>query len=456
MGYDEAMTYMRFASRSIVHVVSDYAAPNNHVFHTLCVHVSVLVFGDAPWAIRMPALVAGVCIVPMVFFAGRTLFAVPVALAASLVSAVWPVLVYFSVDARGYTFLTLFFLISILLTPHLLRARGYFSWSLQVVVFSIGIWTVPVFLYVIAVVCGLAFQRLARERNLQGLWRVLSCALAGMVLGLALYSPILVKPGGVHRFARNKYVSPNSLPEVAQRLPVSVLKTWNDWNESVPAGVAACVAAPFGIAIAVAALRKGLPVFLSAVVACVIVTTWLRVVPYSRVWLFLVPLYLLTASSGVFWLAGTGGERWRSVMPVVWLAAIVAGVAWNGYRRTWPPIPARQLALYFRAISDGNDLIFGKLPVDVPLQYYLARCPARDDEEAAGRNTAGDVRVFVVTDDALGQTCEAVLAASPGDGIIRPSEMAYLKRVGRTSVYMGVLPASNSRGNPAVMGRKSS
>ena len=59
MRYDEAYTYTHFASTPIYLTVSNFSSTNNHIFHTLLVQFSSLIFGNQPWALRLPALIAG-------------------------------------------------------------------------------------------------------------------------------------------------------------------------------------------------------------------------------------------------------------------------------------------------------------------------------------------------------------------------------------------------------------
>src|SRR4051812_31711660 len=59
MRYDESYTYNEYATRSLYDAVSLYTFPNNHLFHTLLVHIAVRLFGDSPPVVRLPALLAG-------------------------------------------------------------------------------------------------------------------------------------------------------------------------------------------------------------------------------------------------------------------------------------------------------------------------------------------------------------------------------------------------------------
>src|SRR5262249_43061913 len=55
MRYDEAYTFNEYASPSLYDALSLYTFPNNHIFHSALVHLSILAFGDRPWAVRLPA-----------------------------------------------------------------------------------------------------------------------------------------------------------------------------------------------------------------------------------------------------------------------------------------------------------------------------------------------------------------------------------------------------------------
>ena len=72
MRLDEARTFLDYAIRPLPDAISNYNIPNNHLLHTLLVWLSIRIFGDAEWAIRLPAFVAGVLIVPATYAATRS------------------------------------------------------------------------------------------------------------------------------------------------------------------------------------------------------------------------------------------------------------------------------------------------------------------------------------------------------------------------------------------------
>src|SRR5512139_2592793 len=109
--YDKAYTFLNFASKSFKYILADYSAPNNHILHTILVGIASRLFGGEPWAVRLPAFLAGTLIVPVMYLTARRFFSRPQALGAAALLAVTPVLIDYSVNGRGYTMLFLFALL---------------------------------------------------------------------------------------------------------------------------------------------------------------------------------------------------------------------------------------------------------------------------------------------------------------------------------------------------------
>src|SRR2546425_3783489 len=98
MGSDESATFLYYASHPLPVAVSIYGSPNNHILHTVLMHLSYVIFGASEWALRLPAFLAGVAIVPLTYVVARSLGNRGALLAAAL-SASAPVLIDYSTDA---------------------------------------------------------------------------------------------------------------------------------------------------------------------------------------------------------------------------------------------------------------------------------------------------------------------------------------------------------------------
>ena len=147
MRNDEVAMFLLWGSQSLGRVVSDYSFPNNHVFHTLLVWLTTGALGDAPWAIRLPTVVAGTLVVWATYAVARRLAGASAALFAAALTAGLPVLVLFSTNARGYMVIALAALVLLLLGDTLINENSPKRWILYAVVVGLGMYTVPTMLY---------------------------------------------------------------------------------------------------------------------------------------------------------------------------------------------------------------------------------------------------------------------------------------------------------------------
>ncbi len=143
--HDEAYTYVAFA-HSFFSAISDYHLPNNHVFHSLLVNFSTSIFGIAPWAVRLPAFVAGVVLIPAVFWLAKRIYDHWTALGAAMLVAWLPVLIDYSTNARGYTLLALITLLTFILGDYVRKENNTFAWLLVSLLSALGFFTLPVML----------------------------------------------------------------------------------------------------------------------------------------------------------------------------------------------------------------------------------------------------------------------------------------------------------------------
>jgi 4-amino-4-deoxy-L-arabinose transferase-like glycosyltransferase len=150
MQYDEAYTFMAFARPPLYYTLTDYHLPNNHVFHSVLVHFSTRLWGEDPWAIRLPAFLAGWLLIPAVYLLAETLYNSRVALIAAILVAGWPNLINYSANARGYSLIMLLTLGLFYLGTRVLHEDRLGLWLGMSLLAAIGLFTVPVMAYPLA------------------------------------------------------------------------------------------------------------------------------------------------------------------------------------------------------------------------------------------------------------------------------------------------------------------
>ncbi len=110
--YDEIWFVVEYLRLPFGELVRTYDSDNIHPLYALLAWPSVRVFGEEPWAARLPALLFGAAGVPLVYVFGARGGNARAGLLAALLLAFAPHAVAFSQSARGYTALLAFTLLA--------------------------------------------------------------------------------------------------------------------------------------------------------------------------------------------------------------------------------------------------------------------------------------------------------------------------------------------------------
>jgi hypothetical protein len=385
MRYDEAFNYVGYANGSVIYILSNYSSPNNHLFHTLLVHFSIALFGPSVWAIRLPAFVAGCLCVPAGYLVIRQLGNRGAALLAAALLAGSSPLIQYSVNARGYSIMTLASLLLILLGSTLIEKSNAFAWSLLAAVGAIGIWTVPVAIYPLAgVLLWIALASRARiGRRNSGTIR--NPVLAGgitLLISALLYLPAIAGTG-IRSVVANPYVKALAWPEFVARAPAYPVTVWRFFNLDLPAWLGATLTALFlcGLLLRRSRRRIATPVAPAVLAATCLLICLQHVLPFERTLLFLVPLYLGEAAIGVTSLLRLDGQE--RAAPAFGVAAVIAGVLFCLPMRSSSSVYLSEGSVNLRDVPQiARDLKRLLRPEDgitaygnfkLPLAYYLQR-----------------------------------------------------------------------------------
>ena len=335
---DEAFTFNNFVSQPLLVALSNtapYYGNNNHLLNTVLAKLSVGLLGDDPWAIRLPALVAGTLLVPAVYAAGRALYGRGAGLLAAALVAVSPYLVARSTDARGYAWVMLFAVVCLASAARAhrrpSRAELPALWSIFAIAAALGFYAVPTMLYPFGGVALWTLWNAAApsEHRAERLFAFASATLAAGLLTLLLYAPVLAV-SGIGSLTDNHWVQPLEASRLvdpwAMRLPELGTLLWND----APFPVAAALAS--GFALAVVGHRRlapsTAPLWPALLLWCAGLVAVQRVAPWTRVWSFLVPLYLIIACGGVAaWLSFVAPRRGREVASLATACLVALSIA---------------------------------------------------------------------------------------------------------------------------------
>lgn len=380
--YDEAFTYLTFIQPSGSYLFY-YPLPNNHVLYTLVASVSAFFFGPNPVSLRWPSLAFGLAAVVLSFRLGRKLSEHGGYLASAGV-ALWPILISYSALARGYSLLIL--LVLAMLTVVIDDCR--FSWRSKPVAIALlastALLVMPSAAYMIAgVVAWAVAVRIDRSRYS---WSdafdfMLSFAALGVFFTSVLYLPVLLV-NSLDLVAQNRFFVSVGLDELFRSVGPHIQATWSELTRDV--GTLCKLSVAFLLAIALwTSIRSGkrrvwllLP---SVLVGSAIVFVGKHSIPFPRTWMYLIPIVLLVADFGFAWLVGKVPAQLQK--PALALFLVCCAIFAIGLSRSPGPTStadagaapdARAMSAEVNRIAQPGDWICARVPVDVPLRYYLS------------------------------------------------------------------------------------
>jgi hypothetical protein len=203
-GGDENAMLLYFGYQPFLYIVTQYFDVNNHIFHTVLLHLMAEIFGeDNEIAIRFPNFLFGLASLWLIY---KTAFIIykkkEIALTALLIGGVCPIHIYYSQTARGYSLVVFFSISAIYCCLKILETGNFKKWAWGLIISGfLSIYTIPTSSYFVFglagwILCILLFTNLRNEfpileKNSKNYWiGFTSCFLAIGFISLSVYWPV--------------------------------------------------------------------------------------------------------------------------------------------------------------------------------------------------------------------------------------------------------------------------
>jgi hypothetical protein len=296
-----------------------------------------------------------------------------------------------------------------------------------------------------AVVAWLALSLWTRERSLIAR-RLLPSVLVTAILSALLYAPI-VAASGLDALIANEFVESLSWGRFTSELPDSLVDVGKQWHRDMPSPLALVVGAAFLTAMVFhrRVSRFALAPALAALAWIAPVVVAQRVVPFERVWLFLVPLYLMTAAAGIVFAlrplsARVGGEGTLAVVIAIALAGSLAGSAVASQsvyhsEDTSTFRDGQQVAVLLADRLRPGDKVLVAPPADAILEYQLERLGLDAAVLLYWRQPGDTTRFLAVVKEVPGNYPLAHLLADPRLDGVQLGEPRLVRRYDAAAVY---------------------
>lgn len=427
MRYDESYTFLTFLNGDLQSLLY-YPNPNNHVLHSVLAKLVILILGAHPTTIRAIAFLAGLGCIPLIFSLCRELKQSGVF--AALAISVFPYLVLYSTNARGYTLLVLLTLLLTCIGLHLVKRPSIAGAILISLVASLGMLTMPSMLFSIAgLYLWVVILLFMNTRDLQTVFYkfMLPAGLFTALFTLILYTPVIVASQGIETIVNNSYVEPQAWSTFFEQLYPHIRSTLSDFLRDVPAGLRLLLALLVSLGIFSYVKKRDHASFLllpSLMFGSAVIFFLQHKIPFGRTWIFVIPFIIVIADAGfTFILERLSPRMNRYLLVVTFLAAVVFATsltASNAIARypdtgafSEAPIAAKFLETQITKQEPG--LVFeSKTPATYPIYFYLWYYDV--PIEFANDNSAHPDTIYIVQkstyslDDMTDQPVNTILA----------------------------------------------
>jgi uncharacterized membrane protein len=199
--------------------------------HDLVLYFTIRAFGHSEFAVRLPSLIAGTLVIPVLYELGRELYDRRTGLVAAAFAAVSPVLIWYSQEVRMYEFVALFGLLALLLQLRVIHNASMLNWAGYILATAALLWSHYFGLVVIAVQQLVFIAVLVyRVRNGQPVKRLaLGFAYSAVVLAMQLV-PLLVFAVHQYHSTSGAAGSPSGTYDLLSFYAVLANLAWSLWG----------------------------------------------------------------------------------------------------------------------------------------------------------------------------------------------------------------------------------
>ncbi len=379
MKCDEAGTF--FQVLSPFPFILEYFVPNNHVLNTLLEKISMSILGDSPFAARLPAFLCGLFSTPLIFKLSRAFKPAPSGYFSAAALAIWPFLILYSANGRGYSLVVLLTLLLVLLGLHYLTNPTPPLLALISLASALGLLTMPSMLFMVAgLFTWIAALLLTRAWTLRSILLHFAAPFAGLTFAFTalFYTPVVIVSNGFQGIVHNTFVKPQPFNDFLHQLTSHLRDTFITITDHIPPATLAVFAFFLLAGFFASAVRRQWPMFLllplTLLGSAVILFAQHRI-PFPRTWIFLVPIFILLADAGFTLLLDLVG---RPVRPVL-LASLFLAAATLATRyiasypaQVYSQFPEAAVAAEFlQPLLRPGDTVITSASVQEPTFFYL-------------------------------------------------------------------------------------
>jgi 4-amino-4-deoxy-L-arabinose transferase-like glycosyltransferase len=121
--------------------VNLYNGDRQPPLYHLTLWLTIRIFGDGEFAVRLPSLIAGTLTIPVLYELGRELYDRRTGLLAAAFATISPLLIWYSQEVRMYEFVALFGLLALLTQLRAIRNGTMLNWAAYILATAALLWS---------------------------------------------------------------------------------------------------------------------------------------------------------------------------------------------------------------------------------------------------------------------------------------------------------------------------
>jgi 4-amino-4-deoxy-L-arabinose transferase-like glycosyltransferase len=294
---------------------------NNHIFYSLLSRGSIKILGESEVALRLPALVMGLIGIVSIFQFGKRFLSIPSGIISSFLLTISAFHIEHSSEARGYSGLALFSILSSYYFLKGLKTNETRNWILYIIFTVLGFYSHVFMIAVTISQCCCAVLFMVGEKwnvggtgiSLKTLRNFFLSLFAAAIVSLVLYAPVLLT--FLKNIGKVRVVTVNRIP--------FILSLLNSFFPAIQRGSGMIVYSILLLSGIYGIFRKDRVLFFYLFVLSLLpVSLYLLINPmfvFERYFIFTLPFVLLIVSEGIVGLAENFKGVYRGGVVVLFL-----------------------------------------------------------------------------------------------------------------------------------------
>ncbi|MBK9419437.1 MAG: glycosyltransferase family 39 protein [Flavobacteriales bacterium] len=195
---DEATGYVNYVSQGFAEIFTSPPTAGHHLLYAFFARISCLIFGVHEWSLRLPALIAGIFLLPLLYLFTRLVFNRHIAVIALCLAAVSGPMVELSALAYGYTLGWCCMLAALLAARHFVKHESPQAAFWMAAFSALAVWSSPSMVYAAGMtylwtlmLLAAAYKTTLRRRTVG--WAI--SAATTLFLLVLFYLPVIMRHG---------------------------------------------------------------------------------------------------------------------------------------------------------------------------------------------------------------------------------------------------------------------